>query len=42
MSHITREQRYTISVLLKQDYSQTEIGNLIGKRQIGDKSRNHA
>ena len=31
MSHITREQRYTISVLLKQDYSQTEIGNLIGK-----------
>lgn len=31
MSHITREQRYTISTLLGQGYSQTKIGEYIGK-----------
>lgn len=31
MSHITREQRYTISCMLKQGKSQTEIGKTIGK-----------
>lgn len=31
MSHITYEQRYTISCMLKQDYNQTEIGDVLGK-----------
>ncbi|NLI71296.1 MAG: helix-turn-helix domain-containing protein [Bacteroidales bacterium] len=29
--HLTREQRYTISVLLKQGYSQSFIAKTIGK-----------
>jgi len=31
MSHITEKQRYTISTMLAQKYSQTEIGKVIGK-----------
>jgi len=31
MSHITKEQRYTISTMLKQGHIQSEISKLIGK-----------
>jgi IS30 family transposase len=31
MSHLTQEQRYTIEVLVRENYSQTEIGRRIGK-----------
>lgn len=31
MSHLTREQRYTISAMLQQGYSQTSIAKAIGK-----------
>jgi len=31
MKHITVEQRYTISVMKKQNYSQKEIAKAIGK-----------
>lgn len=31
MSHLTREQRYTIEVLLSQNYSKPEIASVIGK-----------
>ncbi|MFI3239333.1 MAG: IS30 family transposase [Bacteroidales bacterium] len=31
MKHLTREQRYTISVMLKQNYKQIEIARAIGK-----------
>ena len=31
MSHLTKEQRYTISVMLKQGYNQSEIAKTIGK-----------
>ena len=31
MSHLTQEQRYTIEILRNENYSQTEIANLIGK-----------
>ncbi len=31
MSHLTREQRYTISAMLQQGYSRTSIAKAIGK-----------
>lgn len=31
MSHLTQKQRYTIDVLNKKKYSQTAIGEIIGK-----------
>lgn len=31
MSHISYEQRYTISCMLKQGYSQTSIGAVLGR-----------
>jgi len=31
MSHLTQEQRYTIEVLKKENYSQTAIAERIGK-----------
>ena len=33
MSHLTREQRYTISVMYKQKYKQIEIAAAIGKNK---------
>jgi hypothetical protein len=34
MSHLTSEQRYTISVLLEQKFQQSEIAIVIKKRQV--------
>ena len=31
MSHLTQEQRYTIEVLIRENYSQTVIAERIGK-----------
>jgi len=31
MAHLTQDQRYTISVMIKQNHSQTEIARTIGK-----------
>src|SRR5690625_3800005 len=31
MAHLTKDQRYTISVMIKQNHSQTEIARTIGK-----------
>ena len=31
MSHLTQEQRYTIEVLMRENYSQAEIGKRILK-----------
>jgi IS30 family transposase len=33
MAHLTENQRYVISILLKQNKSQTEIANSIGKKK---------
>ena len=33
MSHLTLEQRYTISILFKQNFSQTAISVVIGKHK---------
>ena len=33
MKHLTKEQRYTISVMKSQKYSQTDIAKAIGKNK---------